>query len=88
MLSSLSTLLACTARGDGWVDGMLSHYYQMTTSKVGWQSCQYSKQLQPGQFKQDILNTYIYQIPSMCITTFWEKSSVFLGQKLYAYKEL
>jgi len=32
---------------------------------------QYSKQLQPGQFKEDILNTYIYQIPSMCITIFW-----------------
>ena len=34
MLSSLSILLACTARGDTWVDWMLSHSYQMTTSKV------------------------------------------------------
>ena len=38
MLSSLSILLACTARGDTWVDGMLSHSYQMTTSKVVQQS--------------------------------------------------
>jgi hypothetical protein len=38
VLSSLSILLACTASVDAWVDGMLSHYYQMVTSKVGQQS--------------------------------------------------
>ena len=38
MLSTLTILPACTAHADAWVDGMLSHYYQMTTSKVGQQS--------------------------------------------------
>jgi len=39
---------------------------------------QCGKQLQPAQFKQDILNTYIYQIPSMCITVFWGRTVCFL----------
>jgi hypothetical protein len=37
MLSSLSILLACTAHGDAWVDGMFLITVKMTTSKVDQQ---------------------------------------------------